>query len=43
MLFSLGATVRGTPDVRHGGRTRDGGPADLHADGDGRRQRPVQL
>lgn len=43
MLFSLGPTVWGTPDVRHGWWTRDGGPADLHADGDGRRQRPVQL
>ena len=44
-LLSLpaGAPVRGSADVRHGGRTGDGGPADLHADGDGRRQRRFQL
>lgn len=43
ILLFVGPTVRRTPDVRYGGWTRDGWPADLHADGDGRRQRPVQL
>lgn len=43
MLLSLGPPVRGTPDVRYGWWKRDGWSANLHADGDGRRQRPVQL